>query len=489
MSLLDSPTQRLDPAGTGPAQDPQEREMQALFQAQRTAFERDSMPSLELRRDRLDRLMRMTRRHAQAICNAISQDFGQRAWQETFLAELSVFEQRLKYTRHHLPRWMRMRRVGTQLQFGLARNRLLPQPLGVVGVMSPWNYPFDLSVGPAIDALAAGNRVMIKPSELNPHFGQLLAEMVAEFFDPTELTVVLGDVPVAAAFSRLPFDHLLFTGSTAVGRLVATAAAANLTPVTLELGGKSPVLIDADCDLSAAAQRIVWGKLLNAGQTCIAPDHVLVAPSQVDGLVQALLQAMQTQYPHLAHNPDYTSIISQRHWQRLQDMVADAQSHGAQLHVHQPLGEDFDPAGRKMAPVIVTGVRPGMRIAKEEIFGPILPIIACDDLDQAMAHVRQGDRPLAVYWFGRNTQRRDRVLHESISGGVSINDCLLHVSQVGQPFGGVGPSGHGAHHGQWGFDACSKLKPIFIQSRWHGMGLITAPYGRLLDWAFRFFIR
>jgi coniferyl-aldehyde dehydrogenase len=489
MSILDSQAPHHAQAEPGLANDPPSHRLQALFQAQRTAFERDSLPSLKVRRDRLDRLMQMTRQHAQGICDAISKDFGQRAWQETFMAELMVFEQRLNYTRRHLPRWMRMRRVGTQLQYGLARNRLLPQPLGVVGILSPWNYPFDLSLSPAIDALAAGNRVMIKPSELNPHFGPYLAEMVAQFFDPSELTVVLGDVPLAAAFSRLPFDHLLFTGSTAVGRVVAAAAAANLTPVTLELGGKSPVIIDDDCDLPAAAQRIAWGKLLNAGQTCIAPDYVLVADAQVEPLVQAILSAMQNQYPSLAQNPDYTSIISPRHWQRLQDMLADAQAQGAQLHVHHPAGEVFDPAARKMAPVIITGVRPSMRIAQEEIFGPILPIMACGDLDQVLAHVRQRDRPLALYWFGRNTQRRDRVLRETISGGVSINDCLLHVSQLSQPFGGVGPSGQGAHHGQWGFESCSKLKPIFIQSRWHGMGLVSAPYGRLINWAFRFFTR
>ena len=226
MSILDSQALHLAPTEPGLANDPLSHQLQALFQAQRTAFERDSLPSLKVRRDRLDRLMQMTRQHAKGICDAISKDFGQRAWQETFVAELMVFEQRLNYTRRHLPRWMRMRRVGTQLQYGLARNRLLPQPLGVVGILSPWNYPFDLSLSPAIDALAAGNRVMIKPSELNPHFGPYLAEMVAQFFDPSELTVVLGDVPLAAAFSRLPFDHLLFTGSTAVGKMLAAKAAA-----------------------------------------------------------------------------------------------------------------------------------------------------------------------------------------------------------------------------------------------------------------------
>jgi coniferyl-aldehyde dehydrogenase len=270
---------------------------------------------------------------------------------------------------------------------------------------------------------------------------------------------------------------------------VAAAAAENLTPVTLELGGKSPVIIDSDCDLAAAAARIVWGKLLNAGQTCIAPDHVLAPSDRVQPLVSALLAAMGQQFPRLVGNPDYTRVISGRHFQRLQAMLADARDQGATLHVHRPDGPDAALAEHTMAPVIVTCVRPSMRIAQEEIFGPILPIIACDSLDQALAHVQQGPRPLALYWFGRNARHRDRVLRETISGGVSINDCLLHVSQIEQPFGGVGPSGQGAHHGRWGFEAFSQLKPIFIQSRWHAMGLVAAPYGRLIDWAFGWFKR
>ena len=355
--------------------------------------------------------------------------------------------------------------------------------------LSPWNYPFDLSIGAAVDALAAGNRVMLKPSELCPRFSGLLARLVDEAFDPAELLVVQGDAAVASAFSTLPFDHLLFTGSTAVGRLVAAAAAQNLTPVTLELGGKSPVIIDPDCDLDRSAARLAWGKLVNAGQTCIAPDYLLVPHAREAAVVHAVSAAMTAMYPTLAGNPDYTSIISERHLQRLHALLTDASAHGATLHTINPAQESFDPAARKMAPVLVTGVTPAMRLMQEEIFGPILPIVGYDRFDDAIAYVNQRDRPLALYWFGNDTAHRERVLLETISGGVGINECLLHHSQQDLPFGGVGPSGQGAYHGQRGFNTFSKLKPIFIQSRFNAMGLVSPPYGKLLAGAFARFRR
>lgn len=463
--------------------------MLALLRVQRAAFERDRVPDLKTRRSRLDRLLTMTRCNASRIAQAISSDFGHRAIQETFLVELATFEQRVKHSRRHLPQWMRMRAVATSAQYLAARNKLLPQPLGVVGILSPWNYPFDLSVGPAVDALAAGNRVMIKPSELCPQYSALLARLVAEYFDPAELQVVEGDAAVAAAFSSLPFDHLLFTGSTSVGRLVAAAAAKNLTPVTLELGGKSPAIIDPDCDLERSAKRLAWGKLINAGQTCIAPDYLLVPQGREADVVRALRAAMHTLYPTLAANPDYTSIIGARHLQRLHALLDDARSLGATLHVVNPAQEHFADADRKMAPVLVTGVTPQMRLMREEIFGPILPIVGYASFDAAIAYVNQHDRPLALYWFGNNRGRRDRVLRETISGGVCINDCLLHAGQPSQPFGGVGPSGQGAHHGEWGFNTFSKLKPIFIQSRFNAMGLVSPPYGKLLAKAMAHFQR
>ena len=468
-------------------QHPDHPKLMALLKVQREAFARDPMPDLQTRRDRLDRLLRLARQHAGEIASSISQDFGNRAWQETFIAELATFEQRLRHTRSQLGRWMRVRRVPTSLQFGLARNWQMPQPLGVVGVLSPWNYPFDLCMSPAIDALGAGNRVMIKPSELTPGFSALLARLVREHFDPTEMTVVEGDAQLAAAFSALPFDHLIFTGSTAVGRRVAAAAAPQLTPLTLELGGKSPVILDAEADLRHAAERIAWGKLFNAGQTCIAPDYVLAPRERLDEFTSLLGAAMARLYPSLEHNPDYTSIISARHLQRLHALLDDAAEQGAKLHRVNPAHETFEPAGRKMAPCLVTGVSPDMRLMQEEIFGPVLPIMAYDHLDQALAHVNAHDRPLALYWFGRHRQRQQRVLRETIAGGVTLNDCLLHVGQVHQPFGGIGPSGQGAHHGERGFNTFSHLKPVFEQSRLNGMSLVNPPYGQLLQSAWRWF--
>jgi coniferyl-aldehyde dehydrogenase len=461
-------------------------DLRALLAAQRKAFAADPLPTAATRRDRLDRLLRMARVNARQIAEAINADFGRRPWQETLLAELAVFEQRLLFTRRHLPAWMRRRRVPTAAQYGLASNWLMPQPLGVVGVLSPWNYPFDLCMGPSIDALAAGNRVMIKPSELTPHFSALLAELVARDFNADELTVAQGDAELAARFCALPLDHLIFTGSTAVGRKVAAAAAPLLTPLTLELGGKSPVLVAPDAEIERAAERLAWGKLLNAGQTCIAPDYVLAPRASVGPLRDALARAMARLYPSLADNPDYCSIASDRQMARLQALLDDARAQGAQIETVNPAHERLDPARRILAPALVTGVHDRMRLMQEEIFGPILPILAYDDYGQALEAVAARERPLALYWFGRDRRRLEEALARTVSGGVSVNDCLLHASQVQQPFGGVGASGQGAHHGRRGFETFSHLKPVFVQSRWHGMALVSPPYGRLADLAWRF---
>jgi coniferyl-aldehyde dehydrogenase len=364
------------------------------------------------------------------------------------------------------------------MQYRPGRNLLMRQPLGVVGVISPWNYPYQLALGPVLAALAAGNRVMLKPSELAPRLADLLARMVADHFAPDEFAVVTGDAAVGKAFSELPFDHLLFTGSTAVGRLVAQAAARNLTPVTLELGGKSPAILDATCDFDRAARSIAFGKFLNAGQTCIAPDYALVPRASVGVFAEALRQAITRLYPTLARNPDYTSIISDRHRQRLAGLLAEAESQGAKAIVVNPAGEDFDPAARKLAPTLLLGATPQMKLMQEEIFGPILPIIGYDAIDEALDAVNAHDRPLALYWYGEDERRRDHVLRNTISGGVTVNDCTIHFLQEDQPFGGVGASGIGAYHGEWGFRTFSKEKPVFVQSKLNGLSLLYPPYGR-----------
>jgi len=456
-------------------------DLKALFAAQRAAFAEDSRPSLAARRQRLDRILALTGRHRRRIADAISADFGHRSPRETEMADIFAVLSGVRHSRRHLAGWMKSRRVATPLHLLPARSRLIRQPLGVVGVISPWNYPFQLAMLPAAAALAAGNRVMIKPSELTPSFSSLLAEIVAEEFSPDECVVVAGGVETGEAFSRLPFDHLLFTGSTAVGRKVALAAADALTPVTLELGGKSPVILDSGCDLTAAARRIAFGKLLNAGQTCVAPDYVLVPAAICEAFVDALAGAMRGMYPRLADNPDYSSIVSGRHYQRLERLIADAEAKGARVLTSNPAGETLDPLRRKLAPAILTGVTEDMAVMQEEIFGPILPVLSYDGLEQALAFVNARPRPLALYWFGDDGERRDRVLAGTWSGGVTVNDVIWHVCQDNLPFGGVGASGMGAYHGEHGFRTFSKEKPVLLQSRFNGLALFRPPYGLLFD--------
>ncbi|RQS67485.1 coniferyl aldehyde dehydrogenase [Burkholderia sp. Bp8963] len=456
-------------------------DLAAHFEHQRAAFAREPDPSLAVRVSRLDRLLALLDTHEAAIVRAIDADFGGRSAYETRLAELFVVRTGIRHARAHLKQWMRARRVPTALHFRPGFNRLAPQPLGVVGVMAPWNYPFQLAIGPALAALAAGNRVLVKPSELTPRLSALLDTLVANAFDPAEFAIVTGDVDTARAFARLPFDHLFFTGSTAVGRDVAQAAAANLTPVTLELGGKSPAILDPSCDVAQAVQRIAFGKLLNAGQTCIAPDYLLVPAGSAETVAAQLSAAVARRYPTLVANPDYTAIVSARHRARLAALVDGARDGGARVIEINPAGERFDAASRKFPPTVVIGATDTMRVMREEIFGPVLPIVEYAHVDDAIATVNRQPRPLALYWFGRDAARRDRVLRETVSGGVTVNDCLWHLAQEHQPFGGVGPSGIGAYHGKWGFDTFSHLKPVFHQARWNGTALFHPPYGKTFD--------
>lgn len=448
------------------------------FDAQRRAFAAEPNPPLQVRMDRLNRLLALTEDHESDFIRAIDADFGGRSAHETRIAELFVVQSGIRHACRHLKRWMSPQRVATGLHFRPGYNRLLRQPLGVAGIVSPWNYPIQLSLGPALAALAAGNRVLLKPSELTPRFSELLGQLVSASFAPEEFSVVNGGVDVGQAFARLPFDHLFFTGSTQVGRQVAQAAAANLTPVTLELGGKSPAILDASCDIAAAVASIAYGKFLNAGQTCIAPDYVLVPAGLADTVADRLKAAITRLYPTLIGNPDYTAIISARHRERLFALLQEAQAAGARVIEVNPANECFDENTRKFPPTLVVGTPAGTRLMREEIFGPLLPIIEYDGLDQAIAMVNRGERPLALYWFGRSVVNRDRVLNETVSGGVTINDCLWHLAQEAQPFGGVGPSGMGAYHGEWGFRTFSKEKPVFYQARLNGTRLFHPPYGK-----------
>ena len=455
-----------------------DNDLRRLLELQRRAFAADPMPDHGARSDRLGRLLAVVEQHAEAFAAAISGDYGHRSRHETLVAEIFVVAAGIKHARRHLGRWMRMRRAPTALHYRPGYNRLLPQPVGVVGVVSPWNYPLQLALGPAVGALAAGNRVMLKPSELTPRTAALLERAVRERFAEEEFAVVTGGADAGRAFVELPFDHLLFTGSTAVGRLVAQAAAKNLTPVTLELGGKSPAILDASCDLARAAPRLAFGKLLNAGQTCIAPDYALVPHAQLEPFGDAMRAAAAQMYPRFVDNDDYSSIVSDRHYARLERLLEDARAKGARI---VELGEKPDAARRRMPPVLVFGVNDGMDLMKEEIFGPLLPVVAYGSVDEAIGYVNRRDRPLALYWFGEDGANRDRVLARTLSGGVTVNDCLWHIAQEDQPFGGVGASGMGAYHGEAGFRTFSKEKPVFFQSRLNGMFLIRPPYGRAFE--------
>ena len=452
-----------------------------LLLRQRSAFAAEMNPPLDVRQDRLARLAAMGEKHASNIVEAISADFGHRSPHETQMAELILVGSAIRHAERHLKGWMKTRRVTTAMHYLPASNRLMRQPLGVVGIVAPWNYPYQLSIAPAVAAIAAGNRVMVKPSELTPRFSELLARMVKEVFAEEELAVVTGDAETGKAFTELPFDHLFFTGSTAVGKMVAQAAARNLTPVTLELGGKSPAILDASCDLASAAPRLAFGKLLNAGQTCIAPDYAFVPGERIDSFVESMQRAVAAMYPRLVDNPDYTSIVSERHFARLQGLLQDARAKGARVLAINPAGETFAATSRKLPPTLVLGATPEMQLMQEEIFGPILPVLPYAHLEEAIAYINRHDRPLALYWFGSDSANRDKVLNQTISGGVTVNDCIWHIAQEDQPFGGVGASGSGAYHGEWGFRTFSKEKPVFTQSRLNGMFLMYPPYGKTIE--------
>ncbi|MBR0970075.1 MULTISPECIES: coniferyl aldehyde dehydrogenase [Bradyrhizobium] len=429
------------------------------------------------RLDRLARLRAVVADNEERFRQAISADFGHRSAVETTIAEAMMVYGEIRHATKHLKSWMAPQRVATALQFLPARNRLIPQALGVVGIIAPWNYPLQLTLAPAIGALAAGNRVIIKPSELAPSFSALLKETVGQRFDATELLVTSVEDEVAKTFAHLPFDHLVFTGSTRVGRLVAEAAGRNLTPVTLELGGKSPAIIDASADLEEAAERIAYGKLLNAGQTCIAPDYVLVPEHALQAFAEKVRAQMRRMFGTDPANKDYTSIISDRHYARLEGLVADAASRGAKIL--QPAKAD-DPnwkAHRKFPPTLIVGGTGEMAAMQEEIFGPVLPVLGYREPADAIAFINARDRPLALYWFGKDRIARETVLTRTISGGVTVNDCLFHFAQINQPMGGVGASGTGAYHGEWGFRTFSKLKPVFYRSRFNRLADLYPPYG------------
>lgn len=452
-----------------------------VFACLQRAAECDPYPSWRDRDNQLAALERLLRENADAFIAAVDQDFGHRSAHETQLLELFPSLEAVKHARRHLKQWMRPERRPVTLWFQPGRARVMHQPLGVVGVIAPWNYPILLSIGPLTAALAAGNRVMLKMSEFAPATAALVAGLAANYFARDSVIVVQGDSQVAEAFSRQPFGHLLFTGSTRVGYSVMRAAAENLTPITLELGGKSPAILGVDFSMARFAERVMVGKTMNAGQTCIAPDYVLIPENRTQDFVTAAKRTVARCYPDIMQTPDYSSIINERHFQRLLELAEEARDQGADIVPLTSLEVAPDSSTRRIPPLAVINAKDSMRIMQEEIFGPLLPVVTYRELDEAIRYVNTRPKPLALYYFDNDRKRIDKVLTETISGGVTINDTILHIAQDNLPFGGVGESGKGHYHGYEGFETFSKKKSVFFQSRISGVGLFKPPYGTLFE--------
>lgn len=448
--------------------------LEALLAAQKQAA---GWASYETRIDRLDRLHNAILDYETRIIEAISADFGNRSTAETQLAEIFALLENIAYQRKNLRRWMRPKRRHTPLTVLPARVELRYQPLGVVGIIAPWNFPVFLALSPLVGALTAGNRAMIKMSELTPKTATLIAEMIAQTFAPEEVSVVTGGPDVAQAFSAAPFDHLVFTGSTDIGRHVMAAAAKNLTPVTLELGGKSPAIIHESYDVEEAAKRLAFGKCFNAGQICVAPDYVLCPRDKVGAFANAFLGTVAKRYPTLVGNDDATAIISERHYQRLEALVEDAKAQGADVLT---FGDKHAPGEGKFPTTVLLNANNHMKVMQEEIFGPILPVLHYDTLDQAVDFVNAGPRPLALYYFDNNKARADDILRRTHSGGACVNDTLSHVTADDLPFGGIGASGMGHYHGHEGFLTFSKAKGVVRKGRIDATRFVAPPWGNAM---------
>ncbi|MET1255412.1 coniferyl aldehyde dehydrogenase [Aliikangiella maris] len=442
--------------------------MQQILELQRQSLYQEAFPCAEVRIDRLARLLQILRENKFDLCEAMSDDFGHRSIQQSRITDIGASIEPIKHAIKHVKAWMKNESRKTIFPLGLmgARARVEYQPLGIVGCISPWNFPTQLIFGPLAGILAAGNRVMIKPSEFTPVTSNLIEQLLAENFAQEEIAVIQGGAETGAAFSRLPFDHLLFTGAKSVATHILTAAAENLVPVTLELGGKSPLIVGSDAEVNTAAACAMLGKIMNAGQLCLAPDYALVAEDKLNEFVVKAQQNLQMMYQDLLNNPDYSSIINQRHYQRLTDLVNDAREKGAEIIEFNPANEDFSNQPHyRFLPTLILNPTNDMLVMQEEIFGPILPVKSYQKFEEVIACIHQLPRPLGLYYFGHNKTEIDQVLKRTVSGGVTINDVLMHAAQDDLPFGGVGASGMGAYHGFDGFKNFSHAKAIYFQSK------------------------
>jgi len=456
--------------------------MLALLHRQRASFIAELPVMAKARQDRLKRAIDLVIAHKDRLAAALSEDFGHRSVAMSMMTDMMASVGPLKHAAKHLDQWMKPEKRGVRFPLGLlgAKARVEYQPKGVVGIISPWNFPVNLTFAPLAGVLAAGNRAMIKPSEYTPVTSELMKELIAAAFDETEVAVVTGGPELGKAFSELPFDHLVFTGGTAIGRHVMAAAAKNLVPLTLELGGKSPTIVSRSADVARTTQRIALGKMMNAGQICLAPDYLLVPKEDEAKVVEGLKTAVATMYPTLLANDDYTSVMGARHRERLEAHVADATAKGARVTVVNPANEDFSQQNTNKMPLhILQDVTDDMTVMQDEIFGPLLPIKTYGKVTEAIDYVNAHDRPLGLYWFGEDAAEQRTVLDRTISGGVTVNDVLFHVSMEDLPFGGVGPSGMGSYHGLDGFRAFSHAKAIYTQSKLDVAGIagFKPPYG------------
>ena len=462
--------------------DDRKTEMEAVLRKQRAAHHQMRPEPLALRKDRIQRAMKLLTDHADDLCKVMAADFGNRSPHQSMITDIAGTVNFGKYCLKHMDKWSRPEKRHVQFPLGLlgAKAEVRYEPKGVVGILSPWNFPVNLSFGPLMQIFAAGNRAMIKPSEFTEKTSLLTKELVEEYFTPDECAVFTGGPEVAAAFSELPFDHLIFTGSTATGRKVMESAAKNLVPVTLELGGKSPVFLGESADFAKAGERVALGKMLNAGQICLAPDYLYVPESKQDEAIHGVWQGTANMYPTLLDNEDYASVVTDRHFDRLQELVADAREKGAEVIEVNPGNEDFSNTNaRKMPLTILKNVNDDMRAMQEEIFGPVLPVKTYRHIDEAIDYVNDHDRPLGLYFFGQDSDEREKVLSRTISGGVTVNDVIFHVSMEDLPFGGVGPSGMGSYHGVEGFREFSHARSIYTQPKIDvaKLGGLKPPYG------------
>ncbi|MCK2084773.1 coniferyl aldehyde dehydrogenase [Aeromonas sp. 3925] len=459
-----------------PTESPDKFSLPEQLHRLKQACQAHPMPSLAQRRNRLIALKEALLAHKQPLCDALALDYGQRSDYDSLVADILPCVMQINYSLKRLKGWMRPARRHPGLLLAPARVEVHYQPLGVIGIMVPWNFPVMLSLGPLIGAIAAGNRAMIKLSEFTPHTNAVLRTLLAQVFDDDEVVVIEGDAGLAAAFSTLPFDHLLFTGSTAVGRRVMAAAAPQLTPLTLELGGKSPCLIAPDMPLALAVERMIFGKSLNAGQICVAPDYVLLPRGQEQAFIEAYQAHFRRLYPKGLDSPDYGSIINGAQYERLTAWLAEAKQAGAEVHpCASPARDD---GTRRLVPHLLTEVPGHCQLMQQEIFGPLLPLVPYDSIEEAIAYVAARPRPLALYLMSLDPALQHRLIRETHAGGMAINECLFQVAADDAPFGGIGPSGMGHYHGHEGFLTFSKAKTVLRRGRFSAGTLIHPPYRR-----------